>query len=679
VVTPVAADARLARSAAAERFERIITRASHLTGARAARLLLLPGVPLGSRVYLAQRLAQFAMASGGGAFLSGMLSRLQLADTAFRHLAFRTYLAMGDLDAARLAAAQAGDDEWESRETQQQLGATRLLAGGDATGALQVLGPQIAGSSAPHYVAALRAAGRPDDVLAAVTAHHAELSPTETALARFDAHWQLGRADRARQAVEDLAGGQLGNVELISRLRSGYVATGSTSEHAYDRVLEIADAQPRRSEVDWRIGLDFTFNRVDHILNQASPGFVARLQPRGRYTLAAAAYVRRDFEESRRQLRTLLGTAHHWDAEKLHARMLLEEGHFVEALDNRAVRSRLRPALDEIEYFARLHLGQHRHAFRMYLARRDAHRLRATFGEAADLLPIDEVGTRFVIPQDGPGDEISMSATYPQLLAVSDRVIAACDPRLTSLLRRSFPEVEFVPTYRQPSRPALGFLAADRPPRATGNMYDLLSAEAASHAAGADRVVLGRSLVRLTPGAAPYEPYIRPDPLLVERFRRDRATVGVVWRSEFVDPMRSIHFLRPSDLAPIAELDVDVLCLQHDATPAERSALIAAFGDRAVFLDDLDLRDDFEAIAAVTAACSAVAGVGTTTTELAAAVGTRTIYLHPNLIGAWRRGDQGRDYWHRTMRAAVADDYRSPDACVRHLVEMLRTMDSSAP
>jgi hypothetical protein len=224
----------------------------------------------------------------------------------------------------------------------------------------------------------------------------------------------------------------------------------------------------------------------------------------------------------------------------------------------------------------------------------------------------------------------------------------------------------------------MGFLADDRPARATGNMYDLLSAEAATCAGSADRVVLGRSLIRLTTDAAPYPPYIRPDPLLVAGLRFDRATIGVVWRSEFVDPMRSIHFVEPAALAPLSSLDVDVLCLQHDATPAERAALVDAFGDRVVFRDDLDLRDDFETMAAVTAACAAVVGVGTTTTELAAAVGTPTVYLHPNLIGAWRRGDQDQDHWHSTMRAAVTDDYRSPEVCVQRAVEMLRTMDCSA-
>jgi hypothetical protein len=680
VVALVATDARLARSALALRLERTISRATRLTGARTARLLVLPVAPLRYRVFAAQRLAQFAMASGGGAFLFGLLSKLRVGRYEFRDLAFRTYLSMGDFDEARLSASLPGDEIWDSPDTQQGLRAQLLLAGGDAAGALGVLAPttEEPSVSAAHYVAALRATGRPHDVLVAVDTHRVELGATESALARFDASWQLGDAQRAREAVDDLVGGELGNVELISRLKSAYVATGSTAEHAAERVLQIADSMRHRTDADWELALDFSFNRVDDVLSQASsPQFVARLHPRGRFILAAAAYVRRDFEESRRQLRTLLGTAHHWDAEKLHARMMLEEGRFIEACENRAIRSRLRPALDEVEYFARLHLGQHRRAFRMYLARHDANRLRATFGDTADFLPIDGVSSRFVIAQDGPGDEISMSATYPQLLAVSERVIATCDPRLASLLRRSFPDVEFVPTHRQPSRPALGFLAPERPLRATGNMYDLLSAEAASCATSADRVVLGRSLIRLTPDAAPYEPYIRPDPLLVERFRSERFTVGVVWRSEFVDPMRSIHFVEPVDLAPLADLDVDIVCLQHDATPAERSTLVHTFGDRVRFLDDLDLRDDFETIAAVTGACSAVVGVGTTTTELAAAVGTRTIYLHPNLIGAWRRVDDDGDYWHQCMRTAVADDYRSPGTSVQHAVRMLRQMQPS--
>ena len=85
-------DVQLARSAVAKRFEATIAKSRHLTGARVGRLLLLPVTPRRYRLFAAQRLAQFAMASGGGDFLSGLVSRLQLGTDDFRQLAFGTYL-----------------------------------------------------------------------------------------------------------------------------------------------------------------------------------------------------------------------------------------------------------------------------------------------------------------------------------------------------------------------------------------------------------------------------------------------------------------------------------------------------------------------------------------------------------------------------------------------------------
>jgi len=196
------------------------------------------------------------------------------------------------------------------------------------------------------------------------------------------------------------------------------------------------------------------------------------------------------------------------------------------------------------------------------------------------------------------------------------------------------------------------------------------------HARAADGVLLGRSLIRLTPQGAPYDPYLATDPRRSATLRSrlgTTATVGVVWRSEYVDPMRSIHFLTPDELAPLRELDADFVCLQHDATPDERRHLAEALGGRVTFVDDLDLRDDFETMAALVGACSAVVGVGTTMTELAAAVGTPTVYLHPNLIGAWRRQAGDHDYWHGSMTAAVVDDARERARCVQRAVGLLAT------
>ena len=66
---------------------------------------------------------------------------------------------------------------------------------------------------------------------------------------------------------------------------------------------------------------------------------------------------------------------------------------------------------------------------------------------------------RVVISQNGPGDEIQLASTYPYLESASAKLTVFCEPRLESLMRRSFPSIDFVPTIRQTSRRHPGFLA----------------------------------------------------------------------------------------------------------------------------------------------------------------------------------------------------------------------------
>jgi len=327
-------------------------------------------------------------------------------------------------------------------------------------------------------------------------------------------------------------------------------------------------------------------------------------------------------------------------------------------------------------YFALLHLGRRSEAFALYLHDRDRRRLEAVFGAAAHTSPALErtPGDCFVIPQDGPGDEIALAATYPTLVAsTSGSVHAACDPRLTSVLERSFPHVTFHPVERLSSRPIRGFLAAGRPRRAPDSFYDLLTAEAHDVARASSRVILGRSLLALGDGRAPFGGYLVADESTMSRVRPQIPgdAIGVVWRSEFADAARSIHFVQPSDLSPLRRLGRPIVSLQHDATDEELDRLAAAVGD-VVVPSGVDLRNDFESMLGVVACCTDVVGVGTTMVELAGAAGVPTIYLHPNVIGAWRIDGNGvDDYWHGSMRGAVADHPTAPATCVVRAYELL--------
>lgn len=153
-------------------------------------------------------------------------------------------------------------------------------------------------------------------------------------------------------------------------------------------------------------------------------------------------------------------------------------------------------------------------------------------------------------------------------------------------------------------------------------------------------------------------------------------TIGVVWRSEYVDAMRRIHFVRAEDLTPLSKLKCRFVCLQHDASPAERSILFELFGDRIDFFDDANLRDDFDVLAALVYSLDAVVGPGTATVELAASVGTPTIYLNPNVFGLWRQRAHG-DFWHESMHHAAATDPRRPAECVESAAALLARLLST--
>ena len=269
---------------------------------------------------------------------------------------------------------------------------------------------------------------------------------------------------------------------------------------------------------------------------------------------------------------------------------------------------------------------------------------------------LDHVNSRLHIAQSGPGDEIVLAGTYQALQQLSTRLLSTCDPRLQTLLQRSFPEIEFLPVQRLLWRRP-GAISPTKPPRSADALFTLLTAEAHDRGLECDRVILGKSLSTLAlrpPDEAPYPAYLRTRPDLVAEFHHRwpaaNRTVGVVWRSEFRSGMRDVHYLTVEDLAGLFNSDDLVVCLQHDVTAIERSALTRLCDGQVHFPDDVDTRNDFESMAALVRSLDAVAGVGTTILELSAAVGTSTAMLQPTHFGTWRSTDEGgHDFWHQSM------------------------------
>lgn len=510
-------------------------------------------------------------------------------------------------------------------------------------------------------------------------------------LVEFDALWALGDAEAAQSAVatylseEGLDSAAIPRVLSLRALQSDpsalYLWVCSTSgSDSVARTKDLALASVL-AELAFQLGLRDTSDQVLSAARSAHPS-----SPDVRFLTARSAYVQRRFDDALRCMDDLALTRRSRDADKLAARIAFELGDANGAEQARLKVIEPRGATDEVLLYARLALGKYDEAFRDYLARGASLRLASGFagvavGSGGLLAPANEGPSKrpavsiFVVTQDGPGDEIIGASLFGDLRQRYTHVAASCDPRLASLLRRSFPEIEFVACQRQSSRPILGLNGPDQPPRARGSMHPELTRAAAAAAASTDHVCFSRSLWSLRDSPRPVAPYLRPDPERVARWRRvvpDHA-VGIVWRSEYSNPMRDIHFVRVEDLAPLARLGRPTVCLQHDTTEAEREVLQHLFGNVMFVADTVDLRDDFEGTAALVATLDGVVGPGTTVVELSAAVGTRTVCLQPNNFGKWRSIGSG-DFWHQTMSHACATDPRRPAECVSAAAKLLQAV-----
>ena len=549
--------------------------------------------------------------------------------------------------------------------------AAGLLRSGDPLGAEVLLTDRGTDSALVRrrLVEIAESVGDHEQVLALLP-DHGRVRDTER-LRRIDALAALGRLDEARTELDEMS-----TVHEDVLIRIAAMHDPGTADALALRIGQEADAVGTLSSPEEHGIALFRTNRADQAIRVlfAADGQGA-LSLSGRQALANALYSERRFEEAAAVLDGLAWTERHWSAMKLRGRILIQLGRFAEALENREAHSRPGDSTDQVRYHALLSLGRYSDAFRRHPFIDDMRRLRTTFPDNHERHPDDTVESRFVVADAGPGDEIQDASVYGELAERSSRLTATCDPRLATLLRRSFPTIEFVPTERwRPGGVRLGSHAPDVPKRARNALHYLLTEEADAIARSHDRVVLGRAVknVRdLSAGPRPAEPFLVPDAGRVkawsERLADAGPTIGLVWRSELQTSWRAVHYLRAVELQPFVDVPAHVACLQHDVTDDELDILHSLFGDRLVHLGDADLRNDFEEMAALVASLSLTVGIGTTIVNLAAAVGCPTLMMQPSHFGSWlATDDEGRDFWYRPCRVVVAD----PPYDTKQLVRM---------
>jgi Flp pilus assembly protein TadD len=235
--------------------------------------------------------------------------------------------------------------------------------------------------------------------------------------------------------------------------------------------------------------------------------------------------------------------------------------------------------------------------------------------------------TLFVWGEQGVGDEILHASMMADLVKHGFNVMWETDKRLVPLFKRSCPPMKIV---------ARGKAPADTE----------ITPDIAAHIPSAS---LGR-FVR--PNAASF-PLKRPAHLLADQERAaayragfnlapGEKLVGVSWVSKNVKfgDSKSTSLAQWVDI--LRTPNVRFVDLQYGNTSVERAAVENELGVKIEHVKGLDLHDDIDGVAALTAACDLVVTVSNTAAHIAGALGVPGWVLIPSGIGKfWYWGHDG--------------------------------------
>ncbi|MFP5441172.1 MAG: tetratricopeptide repeat protein [Gammaproteobacteria bacterium] len=260
-------------------------------------------------------------------------------------------------------------------------------------------------------------------------------------------------------------------------------------------------------------------------------------------------------------------------------------------------------------------------------------------GEAWDGRRFD--GTLLVVAEQGLGDEIMMSSMLEDLVAMGQRAIVECDPRLLPLFARSFPQLQFVPRHRQQLQQA--FAAGGGTGFKRVNALDIggfFRRDAARFPARA----------RWLQADAPRAAALRAD---YHGRWPGKKLVGISWKSSRRLEGDADKSFALADFAPLLQRDdVVAICLQYGEVRAEIDALHAA-GNGRLFVDErIDASNDIDGLAAQIAALDAVVTTSNTTAHVAGALGVPCLVLLPRTWPVlWYWGYRGeRTPWYPSLR-----------------------------
>lgn len=222
-------------------------------------------------------------------------------------------------------------------------------------------------------------------------------------------------------------------------------------------------------------------------------------------------------------------------------------------------------------------------------------------------------GTLLVGTEQGLGDVVLWSSLFEDLVALRQRALIACDPRLLPLFRRSFPGLAFADRQATP---------LNEPGKLAGNRK----------IESVDMAPLFRSTIADFPTR---RGWLQPDAVRTGEFRKElharfpgKRLVGLSWRSHR-DLRGETKNIPVTALAPLLKCN-DLVCfnLQYGDTSQDMAELAAA-GLPLPVDAGIDVTRDIDGVAALLPALDCVVSSSNTLAHLAGALGVDTCVLVP--------------------------------------------------
>lgn len=287
-----------------------------------------------------------------------------------------------------------------------------------------------------------------------------------------------------------------------------------------------------------------------------------------------------------------------------------------------------------------------------------------------------------VLSEWGPGDELRWASIYPEIKRLVPNLVIGCEPRLYSLFQRSFPSIEFVPINKR-IRGAITVNNIKHISKVGNSLSTQVFDSSAYYMAQTmDKVTLISDVlgeIRKTKAS-----FIKHSGLLkvnpdsykemeewLETLPKRNLNIGICWKSGLVDVARSVHYSELNLWKKIFELKgINLINLQYSNYEDDLNNVKNKWGVD-ISIPPIDLRDDFENVAALMKQLDLIISPATAVVELAGMLGVETLLFSNSPEIDWRVTNNNGDLWHSSIKHIIATRNQGLDVAQKSIVDQI--------